>query len=178
MSLKFGQEGPPCSHALVTLSALNSLVRRRLLIFNTSRLAIPAAIYRSAQGPGPESSPQSAFWVFLGPWLGVPQGVLFECFLAFLGLKNAKKHSKSTLWGTPSQGPKHTQKALRGALSGPGPSAPGKKEYTPPPWHPSFFRSVARPRGHRAKKAMVYTIFLGKQGKRVYTIGPEKGYTP
>ena len=24
------------------------------------------------------------------------------------------------------------------------------------------------------KKAMVYTIFLGKQGKRVYTIGPER----
>ena len=39
---------------------------------------------------------------------------------------------------------------------------------------PFFSRSVARPRGHRAKKAMVYTIFLGKQGKRVYTIGPER----
>ena len=37
---------------------------------------------------------------------------------------------------------------------------------------PLFSRRVARPRGHRAKKAMVYTIFLGKQGKRVYTIGP------
>ena len=35
-------------------------------------------------------------------------------------------------------------------------------------------RSVARPRGHRGKKAMVYTIFLGRQGKRVYTIGPER----
>ena len=49
-----------------------------------------------------------------------------------------------------------------------------KKEYTPPPWDPFFSRSVARPRGRRAKKAMVYTIFLGKQGKRVYTIGPER----
>ena len=39
---------------------------------------------------------------------------------------------------------------------------------------PLFSRSVTRPRGHRAKKAMVYTIFLGKQGKRVYTIGPER----
>ena len=39
---------------------------------------------------------------------------------------------------------------------------------------PLFSRSVARPRGHRAKKAMVYTIFLGKQGKRVYTIGPDR----
>ena len=39
---------------------------------------------------------------------------------------------------------------------------------------PLFSRSVARPRGHRAKKAMVYTIFLEKQGKRVYTVGPER----
>ena len=39
---------------------------------------------------------------------------------------------------------------------------------------PVFSRSVARPQGHRAKNAMVYTIFLGKQGKRVYTIGPER----
>ena len=38
-------------------------------------------------------------------------------------------------------------------------------------------RSVARRHGHRAKKTLVYTIFLGKQGKRVYTIeasDPEK----
>ena len=39
---------------------------------------------------------------------------------------------------------------------------------------PLFSRSVARPRGHRAKKAMVYTSFLEKEGKRVYTIGPER----
>ena len=39
---------------------------------------------------------------------------------------------------------------------------------------PLFSRSVAQPRGHRAKTAMVYTTFLGKQGKRVYTIGPER----
>ena len=77
-------------------------------------LALPAAIYRSAQGPGPESAPRSAFWVFLGTWLPVPQRVLLECFLAFLGLNNAKKHSRSTLWGTRSQVPNNTQKALRG----------------------------------------------------------------
>ena len=73
-------------------------------------------------GPGPESGPRSAFfWAILGTCLGVPQRVLFECFLAFLGPKNAKKHSKSTLWGTPRQVPKIAQKkALRGALSGPG----------------------------------------------------------
>ena len=69
----------------------------------------------------------------------MPPGVLFgqfwapasecpkECFLSafwrFLGLKNAKKHSKSTLWGTPRQVPKIAQKALRGALSGPGPKS-------------------------------------------------------
>ena len=27
---------------------------------------------------------------------------------------------------------------------------------------------------YREQKAMVYTIFLGKQGKSVYTIGPER----
>ena len=30
---------------------------------------------------------------------------------------------------------------------------------------------------HRAKEAMVYTVALEKQGKRVYTIGPERVYT-
>ena len=40
---------------------------------------------------------------------------------------------------------------------------------------PLLSRSVAQPRGHRTKNAMVYTIFLGKQRKRVYTIGPERG---
>ena len=84
--------------------------------FNEPRFAIPAAIYRSAQGPGPESAPRSAFWVFLGTWLGVLQRVLFECFLALFRLKkrpealkkhslghsepDAQKHSKSTPWGT------------------------------------------------------------------------------
>ena len=36
---------------------------------------------------------------------------------------NAKKHSKSTLWGTPRQVPEIAQEALRGALSGPEPGA-------------------------------------------------------
>ena len=36
------------------------------------------------------------------------------------GSKSAKKHSKNTLWGTPSQVPRNTQKALRGAISSPG----------------------------------------------------------
>ena len=38
---------------------------------------------------------------------------------------------------------------------------------------PLLSQSVARPRGHRAKKAIVSTISLGKQGKGVHTIGPE-----
>ena len=74
-------------------------------------------------GPGPESAPRSAFWAILGTCLRVPQRVLFECFLAFLGPKKAKKHSKSTRLGTPRQVPKIAQKALRGALSGPGPKS-------------------------------------------------------
>ena len=49
--------------------------------------------------------------------------MLFVCFLVFLEPTNAKKHSKSTLWGTPRQVPKIAQKALRGALSGPGPKS-------------------------------------------------------
>ena len=72
-------------------------------------------------GPGPESAPRSALWAILGTCLGVPQRVLFECFLAFFGPKNAKKHSKSTLCCTPRQVPKIAQRELQGALSGPGP---------------------------------------------------------
>ena len=62
-------------------------------------------------GPGPESAPRSAFWAILGTCLGVPQRVLFECFLAFLG---------------PKKTPKSTQKALFGALRGRCPKLPKK----------------------------------------------------
>ena len=56
----------------------------------------------------------------MGTCLGVPQRVLFECFLVFFGPKNAKKHSlghseagaqncsKSTPWGTFRPGPRST----------------------------------------------------------------------
>ena len=62
----------------------------------------------------------------------MPPGVLFGQFWApasecpkecFLSVFWAKKHSKSTLRGTPRQVPKIAQKALRGALSGPGPKS-------------------------------------------------------
>ena len=66
----------------------------------------PAECFSSAFEHLPRSAPKSAFRVL---------------FVAFLGLKSAKKHSKNTLWGTPRQVPKNTQKAFRGALSGPGP---------------------------------------------------------
>ena len=56
----------------------------------------------------------------LGTLLGVPHGVLFERFLAHFEAQDCQKHSKSTLWGTPRQVPEIAQKALRGALSGPG----------------------------------------------------------
>ena len=74
-------------------------------MFSMQKFAIPAAIAGVLRGPGQK----------------VPHGVLLECFLRFLGLKNVNKHPKSTLWGTPRQVPKSTQEALRGALSGPGP---------------------------------------------------------
>ena len=64
----------------------------------TKRVAIPVANHRSAQGPGPESAPRTAFWVIFRTWLGVPQRVLFECFLALLGQKDAESTQK-TLFG-------------------------------------------------------------------------------
>ena len=46
--------------------------------------------------------------------------------------------------------------------------------YTTTTVAPLLCRAVARLRGHRATQAMVYTISLGKQGKRVYTMGLER----
>ena len=84
------------------------------------RFAIPAAIYRSAFKARAWKCPPECF---LGNFGHLPRSApksAFRVLLAFLGPKNAKKHSKSTLWGTPRQVPKIAQKALRGALSGPG----------------------------------------------------------
>ena len=47
-----------------------------------------------------------------------------------------------------------------------------REKYVRAPWHPS-----SRPRDHGARRAMVYTISLAKQAKRVYTIGLERVYT-
>ena len=52
---------------------LSKNFRSRAGCRHTFTLAIPAAIYRSAQAPGPESAPRSAFWVLWGTWLGVPK---------------------------------------------------------------------------------------------------------
>ena len=54
-------------------------------------------------------------------------------------------------------------------------SKTGEKEYTPPPWHPSSLSLSPNPEVTEQKKAMVYIISLGKHGKSVYTIGPERG---
>ena len=52
---------------------------------------------------------------------------------------------------------------------------PGKKRVYTTTVAPLLSRSVARPRGHRAKKAMVYTAFLGKtREKGIHTISPER----
>ena len=72
------------------------------------------------KGPGPESAPRSAFWA---PGSECPKDCFLSVFWRFFCPKKAKKNSKSSLWGTPSQVPKNTQKALRGALSGPGPKS-------------------------------------------------------
>ena len=64
-------------------------------------LAIPAAIYRSAQGPGPESA---------------PPGVLFECFWA-PGSECPQECFLSAFWRSLApKTPKSTQKGLFGAL--------------------------------------------------------------
>ena len=68
----------------------------------TTIFAIPATIHRSAQGPGLENAPRSAFG-------HLPQRVLFESFWCLMSPKSAKKHSKSTLWGRcPKALKKHT----------------------------------------------------------------------
>ena len=89
-----------------------------------SRLAIPAAIYRSAFRARAGKCPPECFLSNVGHLpRSAPKSAFRALFGVFLGLKNAKKHSKSTLWGTPRQVPKIAQKALRGALSGPGPKS-------------------------------------------------------
>ena len=88
-------------------------------------VAIPAAIYRSAfrARAGEVPPPGVLFGQFWAPASECPKECFLSAFWRFLGPKNAKKHSKSTLWGTPRQVPKPAQKALRGALSGPGPKS-------------------------------------------------------
>ena len=49
-----------------------------------------------------------------------------------------------------------------------------REKYTPPPWHPSFLGLSPDPEATEQKQTMVYTIFLGEQWKREYTIGPER----
>ena len=84
-------------------------------------IAIPAAIYRSAPGPGPESAPRSAFWAILGPCLGVPQRVLFECFLAFFGPKNCQKALEKHSLGHSEAGAQNCSKSTPRGTFRPGP---------------------------------------------------------
>ena len=87
----------------------------------TSIEFIRATIYRSAQGPGRKVPPGVLFQCFWAPGSKCPfLSAFVSAFWRFWGLKNAKKHSKRGTW---SQVPQNTEKALRGALSGPGPWA-------------------------------------------------------
>ena len=86
--------------------------------------AIPAAIYRSAQGPGRKVPHGVHFECFGHLPRSAPKALLFESFLALFGLKKrqnalkmhslghseagAQKHSKCTLWGTFRSGPLST----------------------------------------------------------------------
>ena len=65
----------------------------------TEMVAIPAAIYRSGQLPGPESAPRSAFWVLSGSPPKSAFRVPLECLLLSLvsmghSEPGAQKHSK------------------------------------------------------------------------------------
>ena len=103
-------------------SLYSSSYSRRNLVFTI--LAIPATIYRSAKGPGPESATKSAVWVVVGTWFRVPQRALRKLLFGILGPQKLPKSSPwSALWGTPSQVPTVTWRALIEALSGPGPWA-------------------------------------------------------
>ena len=93
---------------LSCLSLAFSNAPRASLHIVEATLAIPAAIYRSAQEPGPESAPRSAFWVFLGTWLWVRQRVLYDCF--FLAPKTPKSTQKALFWALGARCPKTLKK--------------------------------------------------------------------
>ena len=89
----------PGPEAFIELNQLYYRVNSLGMELNRSLayLAVPAAIYRSAQGPRPESAPRSALWAILGTCLGVPQRVLSECFLALFRPKRQKTLKKHSL---------------------------------------------------------------------------------
>ena len=72
------------------------------------------------RAPGRKVPPGVLFERFWAPGSECPKECFLSAFWHFWGSKSAKKHSKSTLWGTRSQVPKNTQKALRGTFR-PGP---------------------------------------------------------
>ena len=86
-------------------------------------VAIPAANYRSVFRARAGKCPTECFLSGLGTWLGVPHGVLFECFLAFFLPQKSQKTLKKHSVGHSEPGAQTTQKALRGALSAPGPKS-------------------------------------------------------
>ena len=106
----------------------------------TSFFAIPAAIYRSAQGPGPESAPRSAVWVIGAPGSECPT----KCFL-------------SAFWNSRFLGPKvpkNTRKALFGALRARCPKSLKKH---------SVGHFQARGPGHSCKWRLGSQLFLTKK---------------
>ena len=88
--------------------------------------------------------PTQCFWVLFGHLTRRPQRVLFECFCTFRA-KNAKKHSKSTLWGPAGASlRKHLKSTLCGTFR-PGPlgtPANGGQDHNPiSPGFVEFFAS-------------------------------------
>ena len=87
---------------------LREFVCRIAVLSAPPRFAILAALYRSAQGPGPASAPTECFLSAFVHLARSAQRVFFGTFGAQDASKSAKEHSKSTFWpvplGTPVNG--------------------------------------------------------------------------
>ena len=107
-----------CSYYVPSICGKPTVYERTGPAFS-GRFAIPAAIYRGAFRARAGKCPPG---VLFGQFWAPPSECPKECFLAFFGPKTPKSTQKA-LFGALCLVPKIAQKALRGALSGPGPKS-------------------------------------------------------
>ena len=98
----------PQMRALVALSSLTKCMFDLLVLRSWPPFT---GVPRARAGKCP---PKSAFGVLVGIWLRVPQRVFEECFWHIWGSQKPRSTLGNTLWGTLSQMPKSTPKALFG----------------------------------------------------------------